>query len=127
MSHDEGNYNPFSQNYTSLAGKLSHFYVFRIGGGCATATKHTDYLITAQALERSKVHLFEVEVEDTAPQKRDMSLFNKAYTALSEKQDIAFALSCARQYFSGEHSDEPVWEIMSNKRAVVRRDISDKL
>lgn len=77
--------------------------------------------------ERSKVHLFEVEVEDTAPQKRDMSLFSKAYTALSEKQDIAFALSCARQYFSGEHSDEPVWEIMSNKRAVVRRDISDKL
>ena len=77
--------------------------------------------------ERSNVHLFEVEVEDTAPQKCDMSLFNKAYTALSEKQDIAFALSCARQYFSREHSDEPVWEIMSNKRAVVRRDISDKL
>lgn len=77
--------------------------------------------------ERGKVHLFEVEVEDTAPQKRDMSLFNRAYAALSEKQDITFALSCARQYFSGEHSEEPVWEIMSNKRAVVRRDISDKL
>lgn len=77
--------------------------------------------------ERSKVHLFEVEVDDAIPQRRDMSLFDKAYNALSEKQDTASAFNCARQYFSGKQSDEPVWEIISNKRAIVRRDISDKL
>lgn len=77
--------------------------------------------------ERSKVHLFEVELNDDAPQRRDMSLFDKAYNAISKTQDIKTAFSCARQYFAGEQSDAPVWEIISDKKAVAYRDISNKL
>ncbi len=77
--------------------------------------------------ERSEVHLFEVDLDDDAPQRRDMSLFDKAYDAISEKQNMAASLNYARQYFAGEQSDTPVWEILSNKKAVVYRDITNKL
>lgn len=77
--------------------------------------------------ERSEVHLFEVGLDDDAPQRRDMSLFDQAYNAISEKQDMKAALNYAGQYFAGEQSDTPVWEILSNKKAVVYRDITSKL
>lgn len=74
--------------------------------------------------ERAKIHLYEVELEDENPQKCDMLLYDEAYDAMSEKQDVAAVLSCARKYFSGEHGSAPIWEIMSDKPAVAVKDIS---
>lgn len=74
--------------------------------------------------EREKVHLFEVEVEDATPQYRDMNLFNKAYDAMSETQDVSLVLTCARRYFAGEQTPDPVWEILSDKPAKAVKDIS---
>lgn len=76
--------------------------------------------------DRSAVHLFEVELDDDAPQKRDMTLYDKAYDAI-EEQNLDTAFRYARQYFAGEQSDAPVWEILSNKKAVACRDITDQL
>ena len=36
-------------------------------------------------------------------------------------------MDCARAYFAGEHSEMPVWEILSDKPAETVRDISDIL
>lgn len=77
--------------------------------------------------EQMKVHLFEVEVEDETPQRRDMNIYDEAYNAMSENQDVQLVLACARRYFAGEHTAEPVWEIMSDKPARAVRDISDCL
>lgn len=75
--------------------------------------------------EQPKVHLFEVDVDDTVPQRHDMNIYNEAYNAMSETQDIKLVLSCARRYFAGEHTAEPVWEIMSDKTAKAVKDISE--
>ncbi len=75
--------------------------------------------------ERAQVHLFEVEVDDAAPEKRDMSIYDIAYEAMSHTQDIELALSCARKYFAGEHSENPIWEYLSAGKAVAVKDITD--
>lgn len=77
--------------------------------------------------EQRKVHLFQMEVEDAAPQRRDMSIFNEAYNAMSEAQDVRFVLDSARRYFSGEQTAEPIWEILSDKPARAVKDISEYL
>lgn len=77
--------------------------------------------------EQQKVHLFEIEVDDPTPQQRDMNIYDEAYNAMSEKQDVQLVLACARRYFAGEHTAEPVWEIISDKPAKAVRDISDCL
>lgn len=77
--------------------------------------------------EQRKVHLFEVEVQDPAPQRRDMNIFDEAYNAMSERQDVSFVLDSARRYFSGAQSAKPVWEILSEKPARAVKDISDCL
>ena len=74
--------------------------------------------------EQQKVRLFEVEVHDATPQERDMNIYDEAYNAMSEKQNVQLVLACARRYFSGEQTAEPVWEILSDKPAVVCRDIT---
>lgn len=77
--------------------------------------------------EQRKVHLFEVETQDTALQRRDMNIFDEAYNAMSERQDVAYVLDSARRYFSGAQSAEPIWEILSEKPARAVKDISDHL
>lgn len=77
--------------------------------------------------EQKKVHLFEVEVDDEEPQRRDMNIYDEAYNAMSESQDVQFVLDCARRYFKGEQTDEPVWEILSEKKATAVADISSVL
>lgn len=77
--------------------------------------------------EQQKVHLFEVDVEDAAPQRRDMTLYDEAYNAMSETQDVSFVLACARRYFAGEQTAEPVWEIMSSKPAKAVKDITNSI
>lgn len=77
--------------------------------------------------EQQKVHLFEVDVDDAAPQMRDMNVYDEAYNAMSETQDVQLVLACARRYFAGEQTAEPVWEIMSDKPARAVKDITDYL
>ena len=77
--------------------------------------------------EQEKVHLFEVEVDDNNPQRRDMNIYDEAYNAMSETQNISLVLDCARRYFSGEQTEEPVWEILSDKNANAVADLSSVL
>lgn len=77
--------------------------------------------------EQHAVHLFEIELEDNAPQKRDMRLFDEAYDAMKASQDVQRVLDCARRYFAGEQSEQPVWEILSDKSARAVKDISEYL
>lgn len=80
----------------------------------------------ASAEERERIHLFEIEVDDTELQKRDMLLYDQAFDMLYEDEtNIDFVFDCARKYFGGEQSDAPVWEILSDKPAFVAKDISE--
>ena len=71
---------------------------------------------------RSNIHLFEMEVDDAA-QKYDMSIFDEAYDVM-ERLDVQAALACARSYYAGEHSEGPIWEILSKKSIKVTKDIT---
>lgn len=74
---------------------------------------------------RNKIHLFEMELDDTDLQKRDMLLFDEAFDAMADNRDINRVLDCARRYFSGQHTDSPVWEILTEKSARAVRDITE--
>lgn len=74
--------------------------------------------------ERFRFHVFEIDLEDEAPQKRDMLLFDEAFDAMWDHEDLQTVLACARRYFAGEQTTEPVWEIMSDKPAKAVKDIS---
>lgn len=54
-----------------------------------------------------------------------MSIYDIAYEAMENTQDIDTALACARKYFAGEHSDNPIWEYLSAGKAVAVKDITD--
>ena len=77
--------------------------------------------------ERAGIHLFEVELADDHPQMLDMRIYDEAYSAMEEREDVAFVLDCARRYFRGEQSENPVWEIMSDRPAKAVKDITDYL
>lgn len=77
--------------------------------------------------ECAHVHLFEIELEDEEPDRRDMCLYDSAYDAVSERQDLEYALASARRYYAGERSAEPVWELLSAAPAQAVRDVSNKL
>ena len=77
--------------------------------------------------ERAHVHLFEIELEDLRPDRRDMCLYDSAYDAVAQRQDVDLARACARRYFAGEQSAEPVWELLSAAPAQAVRDISHEL
>ena len=79
---------------------------------------------SASEEEQNQVPLFEVELDDTAPQLRDMNLFDEAYSAMSERQDVQIVLACAKRYFAGEQTEDPVWEILSDKNAKAVADLS---
>lgn len=77
--------------------------------------------------ERQKVHLFEVDLDDERPEKRDMSIYDAAYDAMSERQDIKTVLACAEAYYAGSQGKEPIWELLSSGKAVAVKDISHLL
>lgn len=78
--------------------------------------------------ERRKIRLFEVELEDDAPARLDMRLFDEAYDAFDkDESDIQTVLDRARRYFTGEGSPRPVWELLSEKRAVAVADLTEYL
>ena len=74
--------------------------------------------------ERMKVHLFEVEVPQESLEMRDISLYDAAYDAINDDQDIDAAIDYARKYFAGEHSEKPNWEYLSAGDAKAVKDIS---
>ena len=76
--------------------------------------------------EREKVRLFAVVVEDPAPQRRDMALFDAAYDAV-EALDVEAALAYAARYFRGEESEEPIWEILSDRPGRAVEDLTAAL
>lgn len=77
--------------------------------------------------EKSKVRLFEVEIPNGSLEKRDISLFDAAYDAIKDSQDIDAAIEYARKYYAGEHNAEPVWEYLSAGEAVAVHDITHVL
>lgn len=77
--------------------------------------------------ERNQIHLFEVELDDEQPEKRDMRMYDKAYDAMWDHDDIQTVLSCARAYFAGRQTDEPVWELLSSKPARTTADLTEHL
>lgn len=81
----------------------------------------------ATAAERAAIHLYEIELADEAPERRDMRLYDEAYTAMEDRQDVAAVLACARRYFAGEASAAPVWELLSDKPARAVRDLTASL
>ena len=74
--------------------------------------------------EREKIHLFEVEVSESRLDRRDVSLYDAAYDAIHDKQDIDAAMEFAKQYFSGGHSESPNWEYLSDEESTAVKDIS---
>ena len=74
--------------------------------------------------EKEKVRLFEVEVPENSLQMRDISLYDAAYDAIHDAQDVDAAIKLARQYFSGEHGEGPNWEYISDGQAVAVKDVS---
>ena len=76
--------------------------------------------------EQEKVRLYEIELEDPAPQRRDMSVYDEAYDAI-ERLDLDAAIAAAERYFRGEASENPVWEILSDKPARAVKDLTHLL
>ncbi|MBQ7875204.1 MAG: hypothetical protein IJ306_08635 [Oscillospiraceae bacterium] len=74
--------------------------------------------------ERFDFHVYEIDLDDEHPQKRDMLLFDEAFDAMWDNDDFQTAVCCARKYFSGEKTIEPVWEIMSDKTAKAVKDLT---
>ena len=58
-------------------------------------------------------------MEDPAPQYRDMSVYDLAYEAMSQRQDVEEGFRQARRYFQGGQTESPMWEILSDKPARV--------
>ena len=79
---------------------------------------------SASEEEQQKVHLFEIQLEDDHPAYVDMNIFDEAYEAMLQNQDIEKVLSCARRYYSGEQTRTPVLEILSDKPAKAVEDLT---
>lgn len=79
---------------------------------------------SAPAEERLAIRLYELEVDDPAPQRCDMLLFDEAYDAMWDHDDLQTVLNCARRYFAGKGTSHPVWELMSAASAIAVQDLT---
>ena len=68
-----------------------------------------------------------MELADCTLEKYDMSVYDEAYEAMEEREDVQTVLNCARRYFAGEQTANPVWEIMSTQPAKAVKDMTDCL
>ncbi|MDE7298674.1 MAG: hypothetical protein K2N94_07570 [Lachnospiraceae bacterium] len=73
---------------------------------------------------QSRIHLFEVMLDDDAAQRYDMSIYDQAYNAMEKNQDVQMVLDCARRYFAGAHTEKPIWEILSDRNIRITEDIT---
>ena len=76
--------------------------------------------------EQAEIHLYEIEISGKL-EKRDITVFDEAYDAISKNQDIESAIRHARRYFGDEYNDQPVWEYLSAEEATAKKDITDML
>lgn len=76
---------------------------------------------------RSCVRMYEIDVDQSTVDKRDMCIYDIAYKNMCEEADIALITECARRYFAGEATDEPVWEYLSEAPAIAARDVTHLL
>ena len=53
-----------------------------------------------------------------------MRVYDEAYDAMYDHDDVQIVLACARRYFAGEQTAQPVWELMSDSPARAVRDIT---
>ena len=53
-----------------------------------------------------------------------MRVYDEAYDAMEQREDVKTVLACARRYFAGGQTAKPVWEIMSDRPARAVKDIS---
>lgn len=74
--------------------------------------------------ERAQIHLYEIELDADTVQRRDMRVYDEAYDAMYDHDDVQTVLACARRYFAGEQTAQPVWELMSDRPARAVRDIT---
>ena len=77
--------------------------------------------------KQALVHLFEIEIEEEQLHRFDMCVFDEAYDVMLERQDLQFVIDSAKKYFSGGHTAEPMWEVMSDKPATAVKDITERL
>lgn len=77
--------------------------------------------------ERSKLRLYEIEMQAERIYKFDMSIFDEAYDKMHDYKDPESVMICAREYFEGKNTEKPVWEIMSDCPAMAVKDISEFL
>lgn len=79
--------------------------------------------------EKGKIKLFEMEVSGNILE-CDMTLFDEAFDLvwdLEHPDQLGEIFEIARKYFRGEKGDEPVMEIISDGKAVAKRDITELL
>ncbi|MBQ8935162.1 MAG: hypothetical protein IJ049_01985 [Oscillospiraceae bacterium] len=74
--------------------------------------------------ERMRIRLYEVELQDEQPQVCDMRLYDKAYDAMWDNEDLKTVLDCARNYFSGGRTETPVREFLSDQPAKTVADLT---
>ena len=82
---------------------------------------------TSSPEEQARVHLFEFETDDSDLQRFDMRIFDEAYEAMSDRQDVAAVLDCAKRYFAGKQTQKPIWEILSAKPLIAVKDVTGEL
>lgn len=76
---------------------------------------------------QSRIHLFEVMLDDDTVKKYDMSIYDQAYDIMEKNQDVQAVMACARRYFAGEHTERPVWEILCGRNVTISKDITSLL
>lgn len=86
--------------------------------------------------ERLRIRLFEIALEADQVDRRDMRLFDEAYDIVWECDadethgdiwshgELTSVMNCARRYFAGEQSAEPIWELMSDRPATAEKDLT---
>jgi len=77
--------------------------------------------------KQAMVHLFEIEINDGPLYRFDMCIFDEAYDAMMERRNLGFVRDAAWKYFAGEHTAQPIWEIMSDKPAKAVKDMTSCL
>jgi hypothetical protein len=108
-----------TQEFPDCPGRLASLYYYG-DRGLSLRLYREDYPGPA---DREGVGLYEVEVEDEAPRAFDMALYVEAYAAMEEGHDLPSVRDCARRYFGGCRTAEPVVELLSDRKATVLREL----
>ena len=93
---------------------------------CESEKEALDYAqddcIASGLFTKEQVVLLEVEVEESRIRRYDQAFFNLALEAI-KRNDIDSVFAYARQYFSGQRSDDPLIEVVADGNNRVLRSI----